>query len=156
MKKLKFLWVGRLKKPFWKAAAEHYAQALARLHGLDEVLLKDAPGGLAPAAAAAWEGTRIQDKVGPGDLLVCLDERGRQASSRELAELLRGWLEDPARTPCLVVGGAHGLSPAVLERADLRLSLGTMTLPHELARVVLLEQLFRAASILRGLPYHHG
>ncbi|MEW5774687.1 MAG: 23S rRNA (pseudouridine(1915)-N(3))-methyltransferase RlmH [Thermodesulfobacteriota bacterium] len=156
MKKLRLLWVGRLKKPFWKAAAEHYLASLGRMHGLEEVLLKDAPGGLAPAEAAAWEGKRVLEKLGPGDYLVCLDERGRQATSVQLSELLRGWLEDPARTPCLVVGGAHGLSPEVLARANLTLSLGPMTLPHELARVVLLEQLYRAASILRGLPYHHA
>jgi 23S rRNA (pseudouridine1915-N3)-methyltransferase len=150
------LWIGRLKKPFWKDAAEHYLTALGRLHGLEEVVLKDAPGGLEPAAAVAWEGKRVLEKLGPNDLLVCLDERGRQATSVQLAELLRGWLEDPARTPCLVVGGAHGLSPEVLARANLTLSLGPMTLPHELARVVLLEQIYRAASILRGLPYHHA
>jgi len=156
LKKLKLLGVGRLKKPFWKAAAEHYLAAFRRMHGLEEVLLKDAPGGLAPAEAAAWEGKRVLEKLGPNDSLVCLDEHGRQATSVQLASLLRGWLEDPARTPCLLVGGAHGLSPEVLARADLTLSLGPLTLPHELARVVLLEQLFRAASILRGLPYHHA
>lgn len=150
------LWVGRLKKPYWKAAAEHYLASLGRLHGLEEVLLKDAPGTLAPAEAVAWEGKRILEKLGPGDRLVVLDERGRQATSVQLAELLRSWLEDPARTACLVVGGAHGLSPEVLARADLSLSLGPLTLPHELARVVLLEQLYRAAAILRGLPYHHA
>lgn len=156
MKKLKFLWIGRLKKPFWKEAAGHYLAALGRMHGLEEAVLKDAPGGLAPAEAAAWEGRKVLEKLGPSDFLVCLDERGKAVDSVKLSELLRTWLEDPARTPCLVVGGAHGLSPEVLARADLKLSLGPMTLPHELARVVLLEQLYRAASILRGLPYHHA
>jgi 23S rRNA (pseudouridine1915-N3)-methyltransferase len=88
---------------------------------------------------------------------VVLDERGDAWSSRELAAKLKAW-EDGARTPCFIVGGAFGLSDEVRERARANgalFSLGRITLPHELARVVLLEQLYRAASINKGLPYHH-
>ena len=75
-------------------------------------------------------------------------------TSSQLADLL-GRLDGEGRRPCFVVGGAWGLAPSVLERARERLSLSAMTLPHELARVVLLEQLYRAECILRKAPYHH-
>ncbi len=103
----------------------------------------------------AEEGRAILAKLGPRDLLVVLDENGRSLASRELASRLGQLLEDPGRRPCFVVGGAFGLPPEVLARADLTLALGPETLPHELARVVLYEQLYRASSILAGAPYHH-
>ncbi len=159
MANLRIICVGRLKKPFWKQAAQHYLDALSRLLKVELIEVRDAPGAMTPAERPAFEGALVLDRLGPGDLPVCLDQHGRKASSEELAGLLGSWLDDPALTPCLVVGGAFGLPPEVLRpagrRSD-RLSLGPMTLPHELARVVLLEQVYRAASILRGLPYHHG
>jgi 23S rRNA (pseudouridine1915-N3)-methyltransferase len=119
-------------------------------------VVRDAPAGLAPAEAMAVEGRRILDKAGPADFLVVLDEGGEALRSVDLAQRLRAWTEAPATVPCFVVGGAHGLGAEVLAAARVRLALGPMTLPHELARVLLLEQLYRAASILRQLPYHHA
>ena len=84
---------------------------------------------------------------------MALDERGREATSEELARRLGGWLRD-GRDVVLVVGGSDGLGQAVRERADEALSLSRMTLAHRLARLVLLEQLYRAFTILRGEPYH--
>ena len=88
-------------------------------------------------------------------MVISLDRKGRLFTSRQLSSALKVWLETPGRTPCFVIGGAYGLSRDVVSRSDLTLSLGPMTLPHELARVVLLEQLYRADAILRNLPYHH-
>jgi len=156
MKKIKFIWVGKLKKPFFQEACAHYRDALRRGHGLEEMLVKDAPARLAVAEKCAWEGKKILERLGPGDIAVVLDERGDALSSVELSGRLKNWIEDPAGLPCFILGGAWGLSREVLERADFSLSLGPMTFPHELARLILLEQLYRAASILRGTPYHHG
>jgi len=95
-------------------------------------------------AAAAPQGAR----------LVALDERGTTASSREFAALLRGWAEIGTRDLALTVGGADGLDAGLRARADATLSFGPMVWPHLLARVMLAEQLYRAATILAGGPYH--
>ena len=85
--------------------------------------------------------------------VAALDQRGAALSSMGLAERLASW-RDAGKDPVFVIGGADGLASAVLERADLKLSLGAMTWPHQLVRVMLAEQLFRAQSILTGHPYH--
>ena len=88
-------------------------------------------------------------------MLICLDEKGKEMTSVELSKHLLHWTEDPNLTPCFVTGGPFGLSEEVRKAARVKLSLSKMTLPHELARTMLLEQLYRAASILKGSPYHH-
>lgn len=155
MNSIKCVFVGKLKKFWAKEACEHYGGALGLFHPLEQVAVKDASGSLPEAARRKEEGSRILAKLGPGDLLVVLDQGGKALSSEALAARLRGWIEDPGKRPCFAVGGAYGHSEEVLGRADFKLSLGPMTLPHELARVVLLEQLYRAASINKGTPYHH-
>ena len=84
---------------------------------------------------------------------MALDERGREHTSPELARRLAAWLEG-GRDVALVIGGSDGLAPALLERAEERISLSRLTLAHRLARVVLAEQLYRAFTILKGEPYH--
>jgi 23S rRNA (pseudouridine1915-N3)-methyltransferase len=85
--------------------------------------------------------------------VAALDQRGAAFSSMGFAERLASW-RDAGKDPVFVIGGADGLSPAVLARADLKISLGPMTWPHQLVRVMLAEQLYRAQSILTGHPYH--
>jgi 23S rRNA (pseudouridine1915-N3)-methyltransferase len=155
MAKLKFIWIGRLKAPFWRDASAHYWERLGRHHTLEEACLKDGPAKLPPEKRMAEEGERILARLGPADLGIALDERGKRLTSPQLAELLDSLTLDANRTPCFVVGGAWGLAEPVLQGCRRRLSLGSMTLPHELARVVLLEQLYRATAILKGIPYHH-
>ena len=86
--------------------------------------------------------------------VVALDQRGRESTSRELAAWLGKQLASSARGLCFVIGGADGIDAAVLARADEKLALSRLTLPHRLARVLLLEQLYRAMTILKGEPYH--
>lgn len=93
--------------------------------------------------------------VPSGGLVVALDLGGACPGSEGLARLLERWTE-AARTPCLVIGGAEGLDAAVLVRATYVLSLGQMTWPHMLVRVMLVEQLYRAQAILAGHPYHRA
>jgi 23S rRNA (pseudouridine1915-N3)-methyltransferase len=89
-----------------------------------------------------------------GARLVALDQRGAEWSSRELADRLRTWRDSGIGAIAFAIGGAEGLGPAVIERADAVLSLGAMTWPHLLVRGMLLEQLYRAQQILAGHPYH--
>ena len=155
MKGIKCIFVGKLKEPWAKAACKHYSGALSRFQQVEEVIIKDAPGNLPEQERRNREGAAIIEKAGPGDLVIALDARGKSMASEKLAERLGQWIEDPGRRPCFIIGGAFGLSDEVLKKADFKLGFGPMTLPHELARVVLLEQLYRAHSIIRGAPYHH-
>ncbi len=154
MKPIRLYVVGSAKAPFLRDAAAHYLTALRRYLPAEEIVVRDGKAS-EPARRKDEEGKTLLGRLSPRDCVVVLDERGRALASRELAAKVSSLIEDPGRVPCFVVGGAFGLSQAVLDRADLTLSLGPGTLPHELARVVLYEQLYRAAAILAGAPYHH-
>lgn len=103
---------------------------------------------------AAREGEKILEAVPAGAKLIVLDERGKSLQSTDFARTLAGWRDEAAPAAALVIGGAGGLSPYVREKADLSISFGRQTWPHMLARVMLAEQLYRAATILSGHPYH--
>ncbi len=100
------------------------------------------------------EGERLLEAAGAGTFVVACDEQGTMFRSEEFAEWLREERESAARDVAFIIGGAYGLSEAVFARADTRMALTRWTLPHELARLVLVEQLYRAGTILRGEPYH--
>jgi 23S rRNA (pseudouridine1915-N3)-methyltransferase len=109
---------------------------------------------LPAAALKAREAELLLAAVPAGGLLVALDGRGKALSSDDLAGRLAAWRERAPKALAFVIGGADGLDRSVLERADFVLSLGPMTWPHLLVRVMLAEQLYRAGSILAGHPYH--
>lgn len=153
LKPLGLIAVGRLKSPFWKAAAEHYAERLARWRAFAVTEVKDGDSALPVEQRKSREGRAILAALAPRDMPICLDEHGEALTSRAFSRLLETVSAD-AR-PCFIVGGAYGLDPAVLSAARRVIALGPLTLPHELARVVLLEQLYRAEAITRGVPYHH-
>lgn len=153
MKSIKLLWVGKLKTRFWQDAAEHYWKNLARHYRLEQTIIKDA--NLPVEARVKSESQGILKALSPNDIPICLDERGKSLKSKELADLLRTLVQDRNRTPCFIIGGPYGFSSEVRDKARRVISLGPMTLPHELTRVLLLEQLFRAVSIIKNLPYHH-
>lgn len=101
------------------------------------------------------EEARLLEKAAGGDALICaLDERGKVMSSPEFARLLASWRDNAAAEPTFIIGGAEGIDPSLRARAGMSLSLGSMVWPHMLVRVMLAEQLYRAASILAGSPYH--
>lgn len=91
----------------------------------------------------------------PGDFLLLLDERGRQYGSREFSDFLARKAVELPRNLILAVGGPYGFSKEVYDRSDAMLSLSKMTFPHELVRLFLCEQIYRAGTIQRGEPYHH-
>lgn len=102
------------------------------------------------------EGLRLLAAVPQGAVLVAMDERGTSLSSEGLASRLGGWRDGGRSEVVFVIGGANGLDEAVRKRAELVLTLGAMTWPHLLVRVMLLEQLYRAQQILSGHPYHRS
>ena len=148
--------VGRLRDAGLKRACEDYLHRAGRTLRLEVREVAEAGRRAArPDDARRVEAERLVAAAPAGARLVALTRAGRPVTSAELAALVGRWREE-ARDVALLLGGAFGLDPALLERADLRLSLSALTLPHELARVVLVEQLYRAVTILRGEPYHKG
>ena len=147
--------MGRIRTGYWKDAAGEYAKRIARFRRLAVAEVRDADPSLEPARRSAVEGERLLREIGPQDLLLAMDERGEEFSSEGFARFLDKLDRDAQGTPCFVVGGPYGLADGVRERARRLIRLGAMTLPHELARVVLLEQIYRAECLLHRIPYHH-
>jgi 23S rRNA (pseudouridine1915-N3)-methyltransferase len=132
------LTIGKVKEPF-AAADAHYRRLLGRYQPVQVIEARDEP--------------ELVRRLPQESHLVALDRDGEDFDSLAWSR----WLERvrlQARDVCLMIGGAEGLPQAALAAADERISLGTLTLPHQLARVIVLEQLFRAAKILAGEPYH--
>jgi len=154
-KSLRILAVGRLRTPFWKDAAEHYRARISRWRTLQETEIRDADAALPQAQRIARESEALLAALTPMDIPICMDERGRCLSSREFARFLAALSDDVNRVPCFIVGGAFGFDDSVRRAARHLLAFGPLTLPHELARVVLFEQLYRAEALLRNMPYHH-
>lgn len=148
--KARIVAVGKL-RPAYRNLCDEYLRRLGRYLEVMELEVREARG--PDAVARREEGRRLLEKVPPGTRLVALDRGGSAWTSEELARQLSGWRE-AAGDLTLVLGGSTGLDPAVLGRARVRWSLGPLTLPHELARLVVCEQLYRAVSILRGERYH--
>jgi 23S rRNA (pseudouridine1915-N3)-methyltransferase len=148
--------VGRMRNLGLRAACDEYLRRARRGLPLDVHEVPEAGRRAGrPADARRLEGERLAAAVPAAGRLVALTRTGRGFSSEELAELVGRWRQE-ARDVALLVGGAFGLDEALIARADLRLSLSPLTMPHELARLVLVEQLYRAVTILRGEPYHKG
>lgn len=142
-----------MKSEYWRAAASHYQDLIRKWRPLECIEIRDADPALPIAEKIRREGEKILAALEPRDIAVMLAESGQSLDSRAFAASLAA-LELRGR-PVFVIGGPFGLAPEVLRAASLRLSLSPMTWPHELARVLLLEQLFRAESIARNFPYHH-
>jgi 23S rRNA (pseudouridine1915-N3)-methyltransferase len=144
--KIKIAWIGKTKEPAIQSLTDEYLKRISRYAESTSVAMKDEAAVLALA-----RGERQKERL----KLVLLDSRGKQLSSEELADFLRR--EQEQALPLLfAIGGADGFSAEARGQAGFMLSLGRMTLPHELARVVLLEQVYRAFTILKNHPYHVG
>jgi 23S rRNA (pseudouridine1915-N3)-methyltransferase len=139
--------VGTLRETFWREASAEYVKRLGGLTSRFEIieLSEDDP---------AREGARILEKLPTRALILACDGRGKLISSEALSEKIERSCIDGEGHLVFLIGGSDGLSDAVRERADLLLSFGPMTFPHQLLRVMLLEQLYRALQISRGSAYH--
>jgi len=153
--KLSLIVVGRLRKGPEAALIDDYLTRFDRIGrnmGLGPasvIEVEDKKGGGKPAEAAL-----LAKALPEGATLVVLDERGKLLTSPDFATKIAGWRDQGQANLAFMIGGADGLDASLLARADLKLSFGKMVWPHMLARVMLTEQLYRAASILSGAPYH--
>ena len=152
--RLTIIAVGRLKERFWREAAEEYLKRLGPYATVRVVEIDDRDSGRDQARALAEEGADILRAIPQGAHVIALEIGGKQRSSEQFAARLSQLALDGRSSVAFVVGGSVGLSADVLKRADERMSFGAMTLPHNMARVVLLEQIYRAFRINRGEPYH--
>ena len=153
--------VGRVKDGAERELVERYRDRFAGMGkrlGLSPVAWHELAESRAATAAkrSAEEGAALLRLARDADVTIALDERGKALTSQAFAQLLAKIRDDGAGTTAILIGGPDGLGPAVREAARIKLSFGAITLPHGLARVVLAEQLYRAATILAGHPYHRG
>ena len=146
--------VGRVRDPNYKALCSEYSARIQRFCRFQTKEVKEGRG-LENDRAKEVEAPGLLKQLPSGVWAVALDEHGRQMTSVEMAEWLQKIQDRGVRELAFVVGGAWGLDSRIKTRCNESLRLSNMTLPHELARVVLLEQYYRAWTILRGLPYHN-
>jgi len=154
--RIRILSVGKPRDPALRELCSRYVERCTPSFRVtwDTVQQGDPRGSRRPDRATHAEGARLCRRIDPSDVNVALDERGKPRTSTEFARWL-GRQRDLGRSVCLIVGGAHGLSSDVLAACPTRLSLSPMTLPHDLALLLLVEQVYRAKTILAGEPYHH-
>ena len=145
---------GKLKERHWAEAAAEYAKRLGPYATVNLVEVPDRDVSADEARARRKEGETLLRALPDGARVVALDERGRERTSEELAAWFEDLMVGGTSHVAFVIGGAAGLDAAVLGAAHERLALSRMTLPHQMARVVLLEQVYRAFRIMRGEPYH--
>ncbi len=150
--------VGSLKEKWQKDGANEYLKRLTRYGKYEMCEVPDEPEPAKPSKALndmvmEKEGKALLSRIKPMDKVVALCINGKQLSSEDLAGETQKWAQEGKRV-VFVIGGSLGLSPAVTDRADYKLSFSKMTFPHPLMRVILLEQLYRAARINAGERYH--
>ena len=159
MLSIQIVCVGKLKETYWRAACEEYAKRLSvfcrfQVIEVDEQRLPERPSSAQIAAALETEGTRILDKIPGGSCIIPLCIEGKGQTSEQLAQFLEHVAVMGGSSISFVIGSSWGLSPAVKQAGRLRLSMSAMTFPHQLARVMLCEQIYRAFQINSGGKYH--
>lgn len=155
--KITFIVVGTLKASYLKDAVSDYFKRISRYVRVDVVEVREAAGSAKTPKKDCMrdEAERILRKVSPGDAVVVCADVGREFTSKGFASFVEGQMTAGCKTLVFIVGGPYGLDPGVVAAADTVLSLSRMTLPHDLARLVLFEQVYRAFTIVRGEPYSH-
>lgn len=156
---IKIIGVGKVKEKYFKAGIAEYAKRMERYAKFEIVEVPDekAPETLRQAemdAVMAKEGERILAKIKDREYVYALAIKGKERSSEEFAKEINQLATYGHSDITFVIGGSLGLSPAVLKRANTQISFGRFTLPHKLMRLVLAEQIYRAFTIINGLPYH--
>ena len=157
--KIKIICVGKVKEKFFRDAIDEYRKRLSKFATLEIVELQDE---MTPDKASKAEedkillkeGNRILDKIKDTDFVISLEIEGKKLTSEGLADKLNAICVYGSSTIDFVIGGSLGLDPLVKKRSDFALSFSDMTFPHQLMRVVLLEQIYRAFKINAGEPYH--
>jgi 23S rRNA (pseudouridine1915-N3)-methyltransferase len=147
--RFRFVWIGKTRDAQMRALVDEYLKRLGRFVRCEVTELREGAG----RAGIVDESKRIIGALHSDALTVLLDVEGRAWSSPQLAAQVEKWQNSGTKEVAFVIGGPEGVSEEVVARADLRWSLSRLTLTHEMARVVLVEQLYRAYTIIHGMPY---
>jgi len=148
--KIKVAWIGKTKEPAVQALTDEYLKRISRYCSIEGVSLRD------ERALVDMYGRAAAGRGAPKSTLALLDSRGKEFSSEQFARFIADYQDNNPLPLVFAIGGADGFSDDARAAAQHVISLGKMTLAHELARIVLLEQLYRAFTILKGHPYHSG
>lgn len=146
--KLRFIWIGKTRNINWRSLQEDYLSRLEHFAKCEVVEIRDSK-----PPDKEIEGKRILEILNQNSFVIALDTAGTQVTSVKLSEMIGDWQSRSIRELCFIIGGADGISAEVRNRADYMLSLSFLTFTHEMARVILLEQIYRGYSILKGFPY---
>jgi len=152
--KVRIVAIGKDKDPWISEGSKHYSKLLSRYATVEAKIIPalKAAASLSPAEVKLQEASRIEKALGKG-YLIALSDRGTKTDSLGLAKKIEK-LQSRTGTLTFLIGGAHGLDESIIGKADLVLSLSPLTFSHQLVRLILLEQLYRALSILHGSSYH--
>jgi 23S rRNA (pseudouridine1915-N3)-methyltransferase len=150
--RFRFIWVGKTRNEHLRSLVDDYLGRLGRFTKFEIVELRESTARNLEEGIAD-EGKRIISALRPDALTVLLDVEGRQFNSHELSAQVDSWQNNGVKEVAMVIGGHNGVSKEVVERVQLRWSLSRLTFTHEMARVVMLEQVYRAFTIIHGLPY---
>lgn len=151
--------VGKLKEKYWKDAVEEYSKRISRfakvqITEVKESRISDNPSPAEEDRVRKEEGEEILRKIKPGDFCITLEIKGKMLDSEQLADKISDICLSGRSTIDFVIGGSIGISPEVSSRADFKLSFSKMTFPHQMMRVILLEQIYRAFKINNNETYH--
>lgn len=154
--KTQLLLVGKTTDKYLTAGIDDYTERISHYmqFGITVIPALKNTGSMNPEQQKTREGSMIMQQIEPQDTVVLLDERGQQMSSMEMAR----WLQKKqltARRLVMIIGGSYGFAQEVYNRADEQLSLSRLTFPHQMVRLILVEQIYRACTILKGEKYHH-
>lgn len=149
--KIRFIWPGKTKDEHLRALIDEYLKRLQRFVRCEVIETREVAG--SDPAHIEKESRRLLDAIPASSLMMLLDVQGREWSSHELADELARWENDSVKELAIVIGGQDGVSSEVSARAQKRWLLSRLTLTHEMARVLAIEQIYRAYTINRGLPY---
>jgi len=156
--KISFWSVGKNNEPYVKEGVEDFTRRIARYFKVDWNIIpvpKNA-GMMSEQDLKKKEGETILNWLDKTDYLITLDERGKQFSSEGLAAFIQARANESTKQLIFLIGGAYGIDEAVLKRADYKWSLSQLVFPHQLVRLILAEQVYRACTILRNEKYHHS
>jgi 23S rRNA (pseudouridine1915-N3)-methyltransferase len=147
--KFRFVWVGKTRDKNWRELQDDYLRRLSHFVKCEITEVRDATGDV----ARETEGNRILEKLNQNSFVCLLDTDGKSVTSHDLAVQIEKWQNAGLKEIAFIIGGSEGVSAAVAEKAAFKVSLSFLTFTHEMARVVLLEQLYRAFTIIKGFPY---
>jgi len=155
--KLKFLWIGKTKDSLLGEIESRYLGRVEKYFSAGQISVPDLKktDPHQQATQLKRESRSIESKLSPGTYLVVLDDAGKQLTSEELALFFEDLMNRGVPEITFIVGGYFGIPEEIKDLANMKLSLTRLTLPHEMVRVILLEQVYRAITIVKGSPYHH-